>query len=201
MWREKVYLWRGEHEVCTQLTEALSTWDLYSCLSMTLKNGRSSYLRRAPVTPTVGVHALLLNHVWLCATLWTVARQAPLSMGFSRKEYWSGLPFPSPGDLPSPGTEPVSCIGRQILHHWAIWGACDSHWPSPKWGEILMQSHDPPSMHKWDDSLGFQSTAMPSHSEVSRGHASACVLRLTTWLLDGELGFFSSVTILIINSL
>ena len=108
MWREKVYLWRGEHEVCTQLTEALSTWDLYSCLSMTLKNGRSSYLRRAPVTPTVGVHALLLNHVWLCATLWTVARQAPLSMGFSRKEYWSGLPFPSPGDLPSPGLEPRS---------------------------------------------------------------------------------------------
>ena len=37
------------------------------------------------------------------ATLWTVARQAPLSMRFPRKEYWSGLPFPSPGDLPNPG--------------------------------------------------------------------------------------------------
>ena len=36
------------------------------------------------------------------------SRQAPLSMGFSRQEYWSGLPFPSPGDLPNPGTEPVS---------------------------------------------------------------------------------------------
>ena len=108
MWREKDYLWRGEHEGCTQLTEALSTWDLYSCLSMTLKNIRSSYLRRAPVTPTAGVHALLLNHVWLCATLWTIACQALLSMGFCRKEYWSGLPFPSPGDLPSSGTEPVS---------------------------------------------------------------------------------------------
>ena len=36
---------------------------------------------------------------------WTVARQAPLSMGFSRQEYWSGLPFPSPGDPPDPGTE------------------------------------------------------------------------------------------------
>ena len=75
---------------------------------MTLKNIRSSYLRKGPVTPTAGVHALLLNHVWLCATLWTVACQAPLSMGFCRKEYWSGLPFPSPGDLPSSGTEPVS---------------------------------------------------------------------------------------------
>ena len=39
---------------------------------------------------------------------WTVARQAPLSMEFSRQEYWSGLPFPTPGDLPSPGIEPVS---------------------------------------------------------------------------------------------
>ena len=41
-------------------------------------------------------------------TTWTVAYQAPLSMGFSRQEYWSGLPFPSPGDLPDPGIEPVS---------------------------------------------------------------------------------------------
>ena len=39
---------------------------------------------------------------------WTVARQAPLSMGFSRQEYWSGLPFPSPGDLPNPRIEPRS---------------------------------------------------------------------------------------------
>ena len=42
------------------------------------------------------------------ATLWTVAHQAPLSMEFSRQEYWSGLPFPSPGDLPDPGIEPGS---------------------------------------------------------------------------------------------
>ena len=42
------------------------------------------------------------------ATLWTVAYQAPLSMGFSRQEYWSGLPFPSLGDLPDPGIEPGS---------------------------------------------------------------------------------------------
>ena len=42
------------------------------------------------------------------ATPWTVARQAPLSVGFSRQEYWSGLPFPSPGDLPNPGIKPGS---------------------------------------------------------------------------------------------
>ena len=42
------------------------------------------------------------------ATLWTAARQTPLSMGFSRQEYWSGLPFLPPGDLPDPGIEPTS---------------------------------------------------------------------------------------------
>ena len=50
----------------------------------------------------------LLSHVRLFVTPWTVAQQAPLSMGFSRQEYWSGLPFPSPGDLPDPGIEPRS---------------------------------------------------------------------------------------------
>ena len=49
-----------------------------------------------------------LSRVRLCATLWTVACQAPLSLGFSREEYWSGLLFPSPGDLPDPGIEPAS---------------------------------------------------------------------------------------------
>ena len=49
-----------------------------------------------------------LSHVWLFVTPWTVVCQAPLSMEFSRQEYWSGLPFPSPGDLPNPWTEPVS---------------------------------------------------------------------------------------------
>ena len=47
-----------------------------------------------------------LSRVRLFVTPWTVAYQAPLSMGFSRQEYWSGLPFPSPGDLPNPGIEP-----------------------------------------------------------------------------------------------
>ena len=49
-----------------------------------------------------------LSRVQLFATPWTVAHQAPPSMEFSRQEYWSGLPFPSPGDLPNPGIEPGS---------------------------------------------------------------------------------------------
>ena len=57
------------------------------------------------------MHVCMLScfsHVRLFSTPWTVAYQAFLSMGFSRQEYWSGLPFPSPGDLPNPGTEPGS---------------------------------------------------------------------------------------------
>ena len=49
-----------------------------------------------------------LSRVQLFSTPWTVGHQAPPSMGFPRQEYWSGLPFPSPGDLPDPGIEPRS---------------------------------------------------------------------------------------------
>ena len=54
------------------------------------------------------VKVKLLNRVRLFATPWTVTRQALLSMGFSRQEYWSGLPFPSPEDLLDPGIKPGS---------------------------------------------------------------------------------------------
>ena len=56
----------------------------------------------------VCVCAQLLSRVLLLETPWTVAHQLLLSMGFLRQEYWSGLPFPSPGDLPDPGMESVS---------------------------------------------------------------------------------------------
>ena len=51
----------------------------------------------------------------LCVTLWTVACQAPLSMGFSRKESWSGLPCPPPGNLPDPGIEPRSLASPALV--------------------------------------------------------------------------------------
>ena len=89
----------------------------------------SLYLRQALCSwtgPGVGGHhsqwswpiptaslACMLSHfscVQLCVTLWTLAHQVPLSMGLSRQEYWSGLPFPSPWDLPNPGIEPVSIM-------------------------------------------------------------------------------------------
>ena len=63
-----------------------------------------------PLWRTVCAMLSQFSHVWLCATPWTAAFQAPLSMGFSRQEYWSGLPFPLPGDLPHPGIEPASPV-------------------------------------------------------------------------------------------
>ena len=64
-------------------------------------------------------HACMLvlsrfSRVRLFTTLWTVARQAPLSMGFSKQEYWNGLSFLPPGDLPNPGTEPASLLSSAM---------------------------------------------------------------------------------------
>ena len=72
----------------------------------------------------------MLSRVWLFATPWTVACQAPLSARFSRQEYWSGLPFPSPGDLPDPGSNLGLLHCRQILTVWsAFCGVCT---PNPE---------------------------------------------------------------------
>ena len=65
----------------------------------------------ALLTSSLLLLLLLLNHfshVWLFVTQWTVAHQAPLSMGFSRQEYWSGLPCRPPGDFPNPRMQPRS---------------------------------------------------------------------------------------------
>ena len=69
---------------------------------------------RLPTAQQHGVFVQLFNHVRLFATLWTVANKAPLSMGFPRQEYWSGLPFPPPGDLPDPGIEPTSSVSPAL---------------------------------------------------------------------------------------
>ena len=77
------------------------------------------------------------SHVQLCAILWTVARQAPLSTGFSRKEYWSGLPFPPPGDLPEPGIEPTSLMFPSLACGFfttsATWKAQNTYILMPNW--------------------------------------------------------------------
>ena len=67
----------------------------------------------------------MLSHVQLTATSWTMARQAPLSMGFSRQKYWSGLPFPPPGDLPNPKIKLVSLA--LVGGFFTIWALREAH--------------------------------------------------------------------------
>ena len=67
------------------------------------------------------LHCCLVTKSCLFVTPWTVARQAPLSTGFPRQEYWSGLPLPSPGDLPDPGIKlrsPALQVDFLLLSHW-----------------------------------------------------------------------------------
>ena len=79
---------------------------LISCLTLS-----GLWLHAAPSTSCLTSRVLShFSPVQLCVTLWSVAHQAPLCLGFSRQEYWSGLPFSSPGDLPNPGVEPRSLM-------------------------------------------------------------------------------------------
>ena len=71
----------------------------------------------------------MLSHVQLFANPWTVARQASLSMGFSRQEYWSGLPFPSPGDLPDSGMEPTSPMSPALQSNSLPLSHLGNSWP------------------------------------------------------------------------
>ena len=79
----------------------------WSDLHMYCERISSIQLIHTPLTSRVCVY-YSRSCVHFFVTSWTIAHQAPLSMGFSRREYWSGLPFPSPGDLPDPGIKPAS---------------------------------------------------------------------------------------------
>ena len=89
----------------------------------------------------------LLSHVRLVVTPWTAAYQAPASMGFFRQEYWSGLPFPSPGNLPDPGIE----LGSPALQ-------ADSLPSKPPWKSAATHFQRGPSVQIWDN-LGKKMTA------------------------------------------
>ena len=114
--------------------------------------GSSSTLLTSTTTCTAGCTQAcvlsLFSHVWLLATPCTVAHQAPLLMGFSRQEYWSGLPCPLPGDLPYPGIEPVS-----LLH-------CRA-------GSLPLVPPDKP-LYCSSDSQIFMSSSKPSHRHGSQ---------------------------------
>ena len=83
----------------------------------------------------VCMSACELSHVWVFVTPWTVARQAPLSMGFSRQEYCSGLPFPSSGHLPDPGFKPASLEPSALAHGFFTTAPTGKPWNGCRWYE------------------------------------------------------------------
>ena len=113
------------------MTTVHYTTSLYEVLNSEKKTYEMRYEGISPMC--------VFSCLWLFETPWTVAHQTLLSMEFSRQEYWSGLSFPFPGDLPNTGTEPtvscVSCIGGQIIYH------CTTHHsgsPHLDWFPTLM---------------------------------------------------------------
>ena len=117
-----------------QACENVQAWQ--SCGSMPQCPQESLAESRMPKNMVCGGGACVLSCVRLFAILWTVAHQAPLSMGYSRQEHWSGLTFPPPGDLPDPGIKPTSLMSPAlasgflfyfIFYHCATWKPAKEH--------------------------------------------------------------------------
>ena len=98
-------------------------------------SGTSSILSSVCVCVCVCVCVLsCFSRIRVFVTPWTVAHQAPLSMGCSRQKYWSGLPFPSPGDLPDPGIKPMSLASPALVGGFSTTSAT---WEAPFWEEAI----------------------------------------------------------------
>ena len=112
------------------------------------------------------MRARMLSHVWLFAASWAIDHQAPLSMGFVRQEYWSGLPFPSLKDLPNPGIEPVSpALAGGFFTHWAIRKAHFKHI-----AEIFLRDKDRnKTLKSW---FSYQKSTSGSFRAQSWSHSS-----------------------------
>ena len=121
----------------------------------------------------------MLSHVWLFATPWTVASQAPLSMQFSRQEYWSGLPCSLPGNLPNPGIKPTSLMSPALA---GVSFITSSTWEVP-------EPPLPPSFL----------SLLPFGGGMKKNGGKRCYLFLISWLLcschyrDFFLSFISSI--------
>ena len=112
------------------LVKIWRNWNICTLLVSMLNSAATTEKRMTALKKkenTIVLQAWMLSRfscVWVFATLWTIACQAPLSMGFSRQEYWSGLPFSPPGDLPDPGIECGSPASQADDLLTELWGNC-----------------------------------------------------------------------------
>ena len=117
---------------------------------------------------------ICFSHIWLFVTPWTVAHQDPLSMGFSRQEYWSGLPCPPPGDLPNSGTEPVSLMSPVLAYRFfttsTTWEVCIHMSDCQSW--FLKNI----SWHKWIKIFLVASSLYNSFSLFRSNLSNSCFL-------------------------
>ena len=109
------FSWKAEteaHKVCVAVDweRSCAHTELLSNSEPQTKSHRYSQLSCKSRFVTVWVHVQSLSCLWPFVTPWTIACQAPLSMGFPRQEHWSGLQYPPLGDLPDPGVEPASPV-------------------------------------------------------------------------------------------
>ena len=114
------------------------------------------------------------SHVWLFVTLWTIARQAPLSMGFSRKEYWSGFPCPPPGDLPNSGIEPMSLLSPGLTGGFFTTGTT---WEAQYVHTSGMKSWQTLTEYIWSMTWDFISDKLPTAGEASGAQIRSGVQR------------------------
>ena len=121
------------------MAQSLTFWSLLQCYL--LKRPPLTWLSWPCPVVLISLYFFLFLHsayvcvcaqslicVWLFATPWTVAHQAPLFMEFSRQEQWSGLPFPTPGDLPDPGIKPSLASPALALYHCPIWETISAYY-------------------------------------------------------------------------
>ena len=127
----------------------------------------------------------------LCATLGTIAHQAPLSMGFSRQEYWSGLPWPPPGDLPNPGIELWSLTSSALVGRFFI---TSTTWEGPQIGITVCSLEHSITWKLQRSFIPLQDASSSSgwgRSECRPQPASLCYRRRESLLLSPESGCFS----------
>ena len=105
----------------------VSAWIRHTLSLPVLGYNSSDPLPHSTRFPIMYMQACMLSSIWLFLTPWTIVCQAPPSMGFSRQQVWSRVPFPSPGDLPNLGIKPPSpaspALAGRFFTYWATWEA------------------------------------------------------------------------------